>query len=443
MSWSDLPVEERRRRNRAIAQAATERARQREATRNDECARTGSYTRLDERANGAVRVAVVIPCDSTVLANSPDLPPSIFDPGEELFGVRERDALLKELDFSLQSAWAPQRPAFTYGMGLTRYNRVEGFSTGIGMTMQLGRGYSVDAMARLGTGDWQPNGRLGVSRTNGRTVWRLGAHHQLTAASEWGSPLGFGAGLGAFLFGRDDGFYFRTAGAELDRSSARGGGFTTRFFAEHHSPARVTTRFNVRRALGSDAEFGPNIDAQRGNALGIAVREIHTFGLNPDAWRAFTDLRLEGGWFAPTDSAGSDGRLYSRAAFDLAVTRGLGRLATALTVGAGVSDKAPVQRHFFLGGTPTVRGQRPGAAIGEAYWLGRLEIGGGGAGARPVIFGDVGWAGPRDRWRTPGRPLSGVGVGISWLDGLIRADLARGIHPSRRTRFDLYFEASF
>jgi hypothetical protein len=39
--------------------------------------------------------------------------------------------------------------------------------------------------------------------------------------------------------------------------------------------------------------------------------------------------------------------------------------------------------------------------------------------------------------------MSGAGVGMSFLDGLIRADLAKGIYPSKRFRFDMYLEARF
>ena len=75
--------------------------------------------------------------------------------------------------------------------------------------------------------------------------------------------------------------------------------------------------------------------------------------------------------------------------------------------------------------------------------MGRLELGANRTGVRPVVFGDLGWAGPRDGWRSPGRPMSGVGVGASFLDGMIRVDLSRGIHPRVQTRFDLYLEARF
>jgi hypothetical protein len=94
-----------------------------------------------------------------------------------------------------------------------------------------------------------------------------------------------------------------------------------------------------------------------------------------------------------------------------------------------------------------VRGQIPGVhpgdeGLGDAYWLGRLELGLGSVAARPVLFGDIGWAGARDDFGT-GRPLSGAGIGLSFLDGLIRADLAHGIRPRSELRADLYLEATF
>lgn len=437
----NLPREERLRRNREIARVAGEMAERRQKLRDEECAQTGSYTREWDRHEGNLRMAIKVPCDSTVLEKSPDLPGSIYDSGEAIFGASEREELLKSLDFSLQSGWAPRPIVWDYGLALTRYNRVEGFSTGIAGSTDLGKGYSVDGSLRLGTGDWSPNAELGGSRSNGRTTWRLGAYKRLSVANDWGSPLSFGAGLGALLFGRDDGFYYRSVGLDLTRSITAGS-LTTRFFAEHQSEADVTTGFSLAHALGN-SDFGENIVATRGNVAGIAIRDVRSAGLDPQGWRAFSEVRLEGGYFAPSaDSLQSD--FYARAAIDLTVTRGFGeRTAAALTVGAGIADKTPPQRLFLLGGTETVRGQRPGTQSGDAYWLTRFELGRGIAAARGVVFGDVGWAGPRDLWSHPGRPMSGAGVGVSFLDGLVRADLARGIYPSKRFRFDLYVEARF
>jgi hypothetical protein len=90
-----------------------------------------------------------------------------------------------------------------------------------------------------------------------------------------------------------------------------------------------------------------------------------------------------------------------------------------------------------------VRGQTAGSGYGTAFWLSRVEIGSNNAAVRPVIFGDLGWAGSRDAWSQVGRPMSGVGVGASFLDGMIRMDLARGLYPRLQTRFDLSLEARF
>ena len=42
-----------------------------------------------------------------------------------------------------------------------------------------------------------------------------------------------------------------------------------------------------------------------------------------------------------------------------------------------------------------------------------------------------------------GRPMSGAGVGMSFLDGLIRFDLSRGINPGKKIRLDMYVDAKF
>jgi hemolysin activation/secretion protein len=103
-----------------------------------------------------------------------------------------------------------------------------------------------------------------------------------------------------------------------------------------------------------------------------------------------------------------------------------------------------MQRHWFLGGTHSIRGQSPDTAQhGNAFWRTRAEFGTLVQGARPVVFGDVGWVGDRDAMREVGRPMSGVGVGVSFLDGLMRFDVARGIYPRKQWRVDFYLDAMF
>ena len=448
--WSDLAPEVRKERLSKLAHVDSVRRERQRVQRVTDCASTGFYTRVDSRGEGALRTTVRLPCDSTVLSKSKELPPSIYESGEALFGSANRDEMLKELDFSLQPVWAPLPVQLSYGLSLSRFNRVEGFSGGLSATQQLGKGYSWDATARLGTGDWSPNVDVGASRSNGRLTWRLGGYRRLAVANDdWGNPLSFGSSLGSLLYGRDEGYYYRVTGLELSRTLSRGGGFTSRLFVERQGAVQKHVAFNISRALGGGSEFFPNITAQKATTAGLALRAQRSAGLDPMGWRFFSDTRLEGGWTA-FDSAATDvSRAYGRAAGEATISRGLGdRMSAALTVGGGVSRNAPLpQRGFYLGGAQTVRGQLLGAAGGltggEAYWLGRLEVGSARGAVRPVAFGDLGWAGQRADWRHPGRPISGAGVGLSVLDGLIRMDLARGIYPRQKMRLDLYVEARF
>jgi hypothetical protein len=435
----DLPPEERAAREKKLAEADSVLRERRKARREEECKTSGTWTSTQNMHDGALRIAMRIPCDTTVLAKSPDLPPSIYEPGEELFGGAELDALEKALDFSLQPGWAPQKPKFNPSFELWRYNRVEGLAPGLEVKSELGRGYSVSAIGRVGLADLSPNAELTLARSNGRRVVNATVYRRLDAANDWGSPLSFGASLSALLFGRDEGFYYRRWGGELASSNVRGGGVQWRLFAEHQQNARVETEWSLAKAF-NNVRFIDNIESTPGTIGGGSLRWLNTLGVDPQGWRLFTDARAE--------AAGGDFD-YSRGLVDMTVSHGLGRAATvALTGTAGtVGGRPPAQRLFYIGGPQTVRGQyaSPTAIghVGNSYWFSRLELGSSFAGARPVIFGDLGWAGDRKDWSKPGRPLSGAGVGASFMDGLFRFDLSRGIYPSKRTRFDAYIEARF
>ena len=62
---------------------------------------------------------------------------------------------------------------------------------------------------------------------------------------------------------------------------------------------------------------------------------------------------------------------------------------------------------------------------------------------RPTVFADLGWVGDRAKIGDVVRPMSGVGAGVSFLDGLFRFDVARGIYPRKQFRVDLNLEAKF
>jgi hypothetical protein len=404
--------------------------------RSSECKNGTERIRTQYRSDETLRIRVVTPCDSIALARSPELPKSIYDDGDTVFGSAERDALVAEaLTLGAQPGFAPQRMDISYGLPYTRFNRIEGFSTAIAADQVLGGGYSAHALFRLGAADLSPNGELALDRSDGRRTLGVGVYRRLVASNDWGDPLGFSSSVSALLFGRDEGFYYRTWGAELKGQKDYGLINTWRLFGEQQFDATVQTEFSIAHPSGVKDTL-TNIDAVNGKIVGLAVGHHSSIGLDPHGFRALTDVKLE---------AGAGTFDYSRGSVQTTLSHGLGRaLDGALTLGGGTSGgHLPIQKQFFLGGVQTVRGQRAGAAIGDSFWMTSAELGTGWPGFRKIVFGDLGWAGSRTNFAHPGRPLSGAGVGASFMDGLIRIDVAKGIYPEKAVRTNLYVEARF
>ena len=421
----------------AVADTATDsvsRAARRERRRN-ECKEGTERVRTRVNRDEDMRILIKVPCDSVALEHSAELPKSIYDDNEEVFGTAERDALVSEaLTLGAQPGFNPQRATISWGLPFTRFNRIEGFSSAVAVDQVLGNGYSTHALVRLGVADLSPNGELSVDRTNGRRRVGVGVYRRLVASNDWGDPLGFSSSLSALFFGRDEGFYYRTWGAELKGDKDYGLINSWRLFGEQHFDATVHTEFAVAHPGGVKGEL-TNINAVNGQIVGLAVGHHSSFGLDPHGFRALTDLKLEG-------ATGSFD--YSRGSLQTTMSRGLGGIDGALTFGGGTSGgQLPIQKQFFLGGVGTVRGQRAGAAIGDSFWMSSLELGTRNVGFRKIVFGDIGWAGSRTNFSHPGRPLSGAGIGASFMDGLIRLDLAKGIYPEKSVRANLYVEARF
>ena len=417
------------------ARDSVSRAARRERRRN-ECKTGTERVRRENRSDEGLRILVRVPCDTIALAHSSELPKSIYDDGEAVFGTAERDALISEaLTLGAQPEFAPQRPTLSYGVPYTRFNRIEGFSTGVAADQVLGGGYSAHAQLRLGVADLSPNGELSLDRTDGRQTIGVGVYRRLVASNDWGDPLGFSSSVSALLFGRDEGFYYRTWGAELKGHKDQGILSTWRLFGEQQFDATVHTEFSVAHPGGVKGNL-TNINAVDGSIVGLALEHHSSYGLDPHGFRALTDLKLEGG------TGTFD---YSRGLLQTTLTHSLGRsFDGALTLGGGTSGgQLPIQKQFFLGGVQTVRGQRAGAAIGDSFWMSSVELGTGWPGFRKIVFGDLGWAGGRTNFSHPGRPLSGAGVGASFMDGLIRIDVAKGIYPEKSVRAHLYVEARF
>lgn len=402
-----------------------------------QCDSTGSRTYVRTSDGGTNPVQVTISCDEDKLAHSPDLPASIYDEGDAVISTAEVDALVADaLSMGAQAGFAPQ--PLVIGADRPRYNRIEGLSLGVRADQALGDGYAVAATARIGVADRQPNVELSGSRSDLRRTLVLTGYNRLVSANDWGTPFSLVRSIDAFLFARDEGYYYRASGLELASTpdETTGSTWSWALFAEQQRTAQVRTNFSLARAaFGID--FDTNLVARREPVVGARTRLSFSHGENPQGLRTFTEIRLEA-----ADGRESGG--YGRGAFEVTTSHGIGNGAAALTLGAGSSlGNLPAQRNWYLGGSQTVRGQRPGAANGDAFWLARAEAAHGVGVIRPALFADMGWAGDRTTWREMGRPLSGAGVGATVLDGLLRLDVARGIFPEKKWRVETYVEARF
>ncbi len=413
------------------------------AREKTECDATGSRSIRTDRYDAGLALMVYIPCDTAKLAHSPDLPGSLFDANDAVFGDAERDALLARAKTMMppMPAFQLMRPSIQYGPDLQRYNRVEGLSLSFDATMPVAPATSLRFSPRMGTADRVFNGELSLARLNGAGTNALTVYKRLDAVNDWGNPLSFGSGLSAFLFGRDEGFYYRTTGAELAGDKFFGRAVQWRLFMERQRSAPVNTNVSLPHAFGSSG-FSPlqNIIAGRAHESGASIRKVSTFGLDPEGFRLLSDLRLEGA-FGDFD--------YGRGALDLTLSHPLGRafnrdFSAALTAGAGTTaGQVPLQRLYYVGGISSIRGEDAGSRIGTSYWLTRTEIGYGGAGFRRLLFLDLGWAGDRRNWGADVKPASGVGLGWSFLDGLIRTDVARGLQPKGQWAFGMYLNGKY
>jgi len=409
-----------------------------------DCAKGDTAYHRERR--GDVRMTIAMPCDTAALAHSSELPPSIFDKGEEAFGIAEARSLAKELGIDRElsavsgSSSTTKSTVLSYGWrrGLMRYNRIEGVSLGLLAERKVMKTYDGSALFRLGSADLAPNVELGLARGTEQRFTKLTGYHRLNSANDWGDAFGLGGSLSALVFGRDEGFYFRSSGAELTgtRAPSAATGVTWRLFAERQHNAPVETQVSLPNAFRG-AEFAPNVRAVPATEGGVSARIRSAYGLDPRGFRLSSDIRLEA-------AAGTFD--YTRGAIDLTASRYLFRdVGVSFLGGAGTSGGtvAP-QRTWHLGGTSTVRGFPPDALMGDAYWLARAELAlAGGSVLRPVVFYDAGWAGPRDAWSESRGNIRGAGVGVSFLDGLARIDLARGVDPRTVWRMHLYVEAPF
>jgi hypothetical protein len=404
-----------------------------QAARNDSIRAARRAERLAAGADSAAvcdRSFIVTAADAEQLLRSDLLPPSIFTRAAGVLSAPELESLARGLRMIPAARWQLARPTVQLPADI-RYNRVEGLSLSAGALADFGV-LSLDAAAGMGTADQRLRAELGVMRPGMATRLRAAGYTRLAAVDPAAAPFTLAGSLNALLFGRDDHEYFRATGAELivRPADARTQWYELRMFGERQRAAAKQTDFSVPGLFDADRQFRPNLDADAADQIGASLVLRTGRGLNPAAfrWAAQLELHAEAGDYR-----------FTRPALRLQSSLPLGRLSLTTEVAGGSSfGRAPAQRDWLLGGAATLRGYSAGAARGEAFWLGRVELAAGRPAARMVVFSDVGSAGPLDELRSV-QPLHSVGAGISLLDGLLRIDLARPLDGGRwkvHTRID-------
>lgn len=378
---------------------------------------------------------VIVPDDTTSLLASSDLPRSFDDQGP-FMSSGEAEELGHAIGLIPATPWHAAAPTLRLGpggAGLIRYNRVEALSVGARLDFDFGR-LTSDLQARIGWGDVWPNVELGIGRESPNVALRVAGYRRLAAANPDAKPFGIGNSLGALVLGRDDGVYYRSWGGEiLVRPVATATqNFQLRFSAEWQRPAAKETDVSLPHLFHSDHLFDGNISADPAREFGAALTVRGSRGVSTRG------LTIGAEWAMDAALGTFD---YARTSLTTRLTVPLpGRLLGALEVAGGMTGgDAPVQSHWFLGGPATLRGYGGGAVSGPDFWRGRVEVANASPGARLAVFSDAGWAG-EGRSLSVGRPRYAVGVGASFLDGILRVDLARALAPPKGWRMDLYVD---
>lgn len=384
------------------------------------------------------------------LETSPYVPPPIWEyaPGFP------SDELLTEYIEGLASL--PAAPVvdrfwdFDWGWSrtdLVRYNRVEGPAVGGRATWPLRGRYALGASGFLGFADLRPKVRLQLERSTVLRRFALGAYHELRPTDFESAYLGIGNSIDAFLFGRDNGEYYRATGvdlawrpAEIDLQS-----YHARLYGELQEPVQSNTNFALFRAFDRGWDFRRNVAADRVEELGGELRLSPWWGRDPAGGQLGIDLFGRGAtWRRPGGNAHES---YGQASATVRAVvpvagKGWDRWRIGMEAAGGNTwGRAPVQRSWFLGSASSLRGFPASTVSGLSFLRGRIEVGRTYQGFAGSLFGDAGWAGPVGEFN-PDDLLYGVGVGGSIMDGFMRLDLAQGLRgPGRQFRVELYLDA--
>ncbi|MGH7593340.1 MAG: ShlB/FhaC/HecB family hemolysin secretion/activation protein [Gemmatimonadales bacterium] len=312
-----------------------------------------------------------------------------------------------------------------------RYNRVEGTTLSIGGRLPIPHSFTdIYGTLRYGFADQRVMARIAAVRDAPAGRLTFAISRDLSDADLFTSGLTFGNSLRAILSGHDDGAYFLVQGARLTYETSGGLGTEWVLTARTEDQESVTTgaRAFFPRIVGSTGYFPATSPIRNGFAGGGGVSIDHT-GLMA-RWTLNGEALVVNGYGA----ARVAGELWFRRLAG-------GWLTTRAKIGLAVGSDSVPQLALRAGGQGTVRGYDFGVSQGDALWAMQLDV------SRPsrsavklVAFVDAGQAGNRTNFgATPF--LSGAGVGVSVLGGIVRAELSHPITytTGRGLRFDIVF----
>jgi hypothetical protein len=361
------------------------------------------------------------------LASTADLPPPLREAEIAGFSRDELNSMVKRIAQVAGPAPPPRARPFTQALlASLRYDRVRGLSAGYQRVVAASN-WHVSASVRAATAVPDVYGSLAVSRG----PFALRAYHDLADASDW-NVAGMGNSMTTLLFGHDGGDYYRIDGSTLSWSAGQTPvRAQVEAFAERQRA--ISRQTNVSLATLGGGSLRPNLQASRTDVAGIRMYLAGQHGT--DVQRTVFNWRIQ------AEAAVSEAD-YGRLATTLRLTQPFTpSLTAAIEVAAGMAGNgSPPQREFFLGGAGSLRGVRENAVTGPAFWMARMELGKGLPGLRAILFTDVGWAGVRGAF-AKSLPTAGAGAGASFMDGLMRVDLARGALRSNAWRFYFYVDA--
>jgi hypothetical protein len=354
-------------------------------------------------------------------------PPEGIGPGRRLAAGAGRmsDTLAQELTDVRVNGFGYERLA-----DAVRYDRVEGYSLGLGYHVQV-PGLELVALqgtVRYGFSDDRVTGRLSLIRDAPGGRLRLSGYREVASVDPISRGPSIANSLNAMFAAHDDADYALASGGSASFETAVAVGWELTLSARVERERSLVTRATsgVNDFLGGDGIFLANPPVTEGTFGGGSVR-ISYLGRTR--------------WALNAEILGGAGTTTVRGWGELRQDVG-GKAGATLRAKAGIASNPLLpQSAFRLGGLNTLRGFDYGTLVGQAFWSAQLDVTPLPGRIRPVLFVDAGQAGTADGLFST-RAMVGAGAGLSLLRGAVRFDVSRRLSPDvARLRIDLVIGA--